>query len=279
MSSSTAIGMVGESLKTLLEEEMGVTPSASVTLLAPDEVSSTRRINLFLYKVQENAHFKNKDWEVSRTDPKRITPPPLSLNLFYLMTAYAQNDAETGNTSAHAILGDAMRVFHQFPVIPSVHLAVGLSDAREQVKIMPVPIDMDELSKVWSTFNTPFRLSVGYEISVVQLDLPADSAQDMPPRVNAIGVPQINAPFNVPKVTAITPLSGPIGTMMTIHGEHMAGWKAYVTIGTQLIADGVDIIGESFDVNVPVELVAGYHRVRIDISKLHRSTYYFEVTP
>lgn len=279
MSSSTAIGMVGESLKTLLEEEMSVSPTAAITLLAPDESSSTRRINLFLYKIQENTHFRNMDWEVSRSDPTKMTPPPLSLNLYYLMTPYAINDVETGNASAHAILGDAMRVFHQFPVVPSSYLAAGLADAREQIKIMPVPVDMDELSKVWSTFSTPFRLSVAYEISVVQLDLSSDSERDMPPRIRAIGVPQVSAPFSVPKVTSITPLSGAAGASISINGEHLRGWKAYVTIGTQLVADGVDLNADSFSVAVPGGLPGGFHRVRIDISKLHRSTFYFEVTP
>lgn len=278
MSVSTAIGMVGESLKTLLEEEMSVTPSAPVTLLAPDESGATRRINLFLYKIQENNFLKNKDWEVSKTDPARIVPPPLSLNLCYLLTPYAQNDAETGNTSAHEILGDAMRVLYQFPVIPNMHLAPGLVDAREQIKIMQLPMDLDEISKIWSTFSTPYRLSVAYEVSTVQLD-PVDADQEMAERVRSIGVPDVSAPFSPPRILAISPVSGPAGTTITVSGEHLDGWKAYADLGSQRIEDGLAISGNSFDVTVPGATAAGFHRLRIDISRLHRSTFYFEVTP
>lgn len=278
MSVSTAIGMVGESLKTLLEEEMIVTPEAPVTLLAPDEPGGNRRINLFLYKIQENNFLKNKDWEVSKTDPARIVPPPLSLNLCYLMTPYAQNDSQNGNASAHEILGDAMRVLYQFPIIPSEHLAPGLADAREQIKIMQLPVDLDEISKVWSTFSTPYRLSVAYEVSTVQLD-PVDGDQDMPTRVRSIGVPDVSAPFAPPRILALTPVSGPAGTTITVTGEHLDGWKAYVDFGSERIADGLAIAGDSFDVTVPPATAAGFHRLRIDISRLHRSTFYFEVTP
>lgn len=278
MSVSTAIGMVGESLKTLLEEEMNVTPAAPVTLLAPDEPGGNRRINLFLYKVQENNFLKNKDWEVSRTNPARIVPPPLSLNLCYLLTPYAQNDPETGNISAHQILGDAMRVLYQFPVIPGEHLAAGLADARERIKIMQMPVDLDEISKVWSTFSTPYRLSVAYEVSTVQLD-PLDGAQDMPTRVRSIGVPDVRAPLAPPRILAISPASGPAGTTVTVTGEYLDGWKAYVDFGGVRIADGLAIAGDSFDVTVPPAVAAGFHRLRIDISRLHRSTFYFEVTP
>ena len=73
MSASIAIGMVGESLINFLEDEMSITPQVNVTLLAPDEPGGgNRRLNLFLYKVVENAFLKNSSWQVSRTDP---TPP------------------------------------------------------------------------------------------------------------------------------------------------------------------------------------------------------------
>lgn len=86
MSASTAIGMVSESLRNLLVGEMTLSPPVNVTILAPDESGGDRRINLFLYKVQENPSLKNLDWQVKRGEPTRLVPPPLSLNLFYLMT-------------------------------------------------------------------------------------------------------------------------------------------------------------------------------------------------
>ena len=186
--SSTAIGMVSESLRNLLVGEMSLSPPVPVTILAPDESSNNRRINLFLYKVQENPAFKNMDWQVKRGSPDTLVPPPLSLNLFYLMTPYAPNDTVTGNATAHEILGEAMRVFSENPIVPDDYLVDGLQDAREQLQIIQNTLDMEELARLWSTFTQPFRLSVLYEVSVVQLDMLPASERPMPKRVLETGV-------------------------------------------------------------------------------------------
>ncbi len=279
MSASTAIGLVGESLKAMLEDEMQVTPTVNVTLLAPDESGPSRRINMFLYKIEENPYLKNEEWQVSSTDPNRITPPPLSLNLYYLLTPYAQNDVENGNTNAHEILGEAMRVLHENPVIPGEHLADGLSDAREQIKVVQNHIDLDELSKIWSTFSEPFRLSVPYEVSVVQLDQSPDQERDMPTRAISIGVPNVGAPFHAPQVLDISPGSGPAGSTITFSGENLDGWNASVTMSGRRILDGAAISGQNFTADVPVDMQAGFHQIRVDISRLSRATFFFEVTP
>jgi hypothetical protein len=191
MSASTAIGMVSESLRTLLVTKMTLTPAVAVTVLAPDETGGDRRVNLFLYRILENSTLKNLDWQVKPGDITRITPPPLSLNLYYLLTAYAQNDALTGNVTAHELLGEAMRVFHDHAVVPRDALVQGLRGANEQIKIVLNPLEPDELGRLWSTFSQPFRLSVRYEVSVVQLE--SRHERPLSPRVQRTGVPKVSA--------------------------------------------------------------------------------------
>jgi len=64
MSASTAIGMVSASLRNLLVAEMQF-PQVDVTILAPDETGSPRRINLFLYRIAENPYLRNQDFTVA----------------------------------------------------------------------------------------------------------------------------------------------------------------------------------------------------------------------
>jgi hypothetical protein len=285
MSVSTAIGMVSESLRSLLIGEMNLSPAVNVTILAPDETQGNRRVNLFLYKVQENPSLKNVDWQVKRGEPSQLVPPPLSLNLFYLITPYANNDPQTGNSTVHEILGEAMRVLYENPIVPQDYLDPGLQDAREQIKIMQNTLNLEELSQVWSTFTQPFRLSVLYEISVVQLDMLSESERAMASRVRQIGVPDVRAPFKPPVVEDIEPISGPVGTVITFGGENLSGWQAYVTMMRRLILDGEELAEDSFSITIPTELSPGqpmppgFHEIIIDISHLFRRTFFFEVTP
>jgi hypothetical protein len=112
------IGLVSESLKNLLEAEMS--PATKVTLLSPVETSShQKRVNLFLYRVVPNAHLYNRDFQPKPGMPDVLLHPPLALNLFYLLTPFAQRDPETGDANAHAVMGEAMRVLHEHPIVPS----------------------------------------------------------------------------------------------------------------------------------------------------------------
>jgi hypothetical protein len=70
-----------------------------------------------------------------------------------------------------------------------------------------------------------------------------------------------------------------VGTVVTVSGNNLDGWRAYATIARQTIANAAEISGESFDVTIPAGLPAGFHQLRIDVSRLTRSTFFFEVTP
>ncbi len=276
MSAGTAIGMVSESLRELLAGEMTLTPPVNVTLLSPDDTGGDRRVNLFLYKVGENPFFKNADWQV-RPGDSRLAPPPLALNLSYLLTAYAPNDPLIGNATSHAMLGEAMRVFHEHPVLPAEYLETGLADAREEIRIVPTTLDVEAISQIWATFTQPYRASAPYDVSVVQLDAAAVRRREVPDRVRTVGVPGVQAPFHPPVVTAMTPSNGPAGTTVTFAGQGLNGWQASVRVTGAVVLDGAELTGESFNATLPASLDAGLHEVRVSVSSLFRRVFLFEV--
>lgn len=278
MSASTAIGMVSASLRSLLVGEMQLTPAVDVTVLAPDEPAGARRINLFLYKIEENPYLKNQDWTVQPGTPNRLIPAPLSLSLFYLMTPYAPNDPLTGNSTAHQVLGDAMRVFYEHPVVPRSYLDVGLTDARERLQIASNALDPQELSRIWGTFSQPFRLSVLYQVNTVQLDPLPEARIPIANRVRQIGVPGVRQPLNPPVVTGMEPASGIAGAPVTFTGVNLNGWRATVSVADRVVASGVELTGDSFTATVPADLQPGFYDVRVDVSRLFRRSFLFEVT-
>jgi uncharacterized protein DUF4255/IPT/TIG domain-containing protein len=279
MSVSTAMGLVSSSLRNLLVGEMRLTPAVPVTIMAPDEPGVDQRINLFLYKIEENAFLKNEDWTLKPGNSNQLVPPPLSLNLFYLMTPHAKNDPLVGNATAHEILGEAMRVFYENSVIPQTYLETDLKAAREQFKIVSSALDPEELSRLWSTFAQPFRLSVRYQVSTVQLDMLPAQERPLPKRVRTIGVPSVNAPFRPPAVEAMSPARGPVGTVVKFTGQNLSGWRATLLVGDQTVLNAQPLSSDTFTAAIPAASQPGFYDIRVDVSHLFRRTFLFEVTP
>jgi hypothetical protein len=278
MSVSSSIGLVSSSLRNLLVGEMQLTPAVPVTILAPDETGSTPRINLFLYRIEENPFLKNQDFVLKPGTSTTLLPTPLSLNLYYLMTPYAQNDPQTGNSTAHEILGEAMRVFYENSVIPQQFLETDLQGAREDFRIVFNALDPEEIGRLWTTFAQPFRLSVRYQVSVVQIDMSAAQEQPLPNRVRTIGVPGVNQPWNPPVVTTIAPASGPAGTAIVFSGQNLNGWSATVVLNGQTLLNAQIIAGNTFSTAIPAGTLAGFYNIAVDVGNLFRRTFLVEVT-
>ncbi len=275
MSVSTAIGRVSRALQCLLED--GMLPRTTVTLLGLDEPGG-QRINLFLYRIQQSPCLRNADWRLRPDAPGQLAPPPLSLNLFYLMTAYAGNDTEDSTSTAHELLGEAMRVFHQHPVIPASAFAdPDKIELGEDLQLMLRDLDAEELGHVWSAFSQPLRLSVLYEVSVVQLDPSADTWRPQAKPVRRTAVAPVRAPFAPPRIDRLEPARGTARTTVTFHGENLAGWHAWVKASGRQIAAELPPEGDKFAVRLPGDLPPGFHHLRIDVSHLFRGTFLFEL--
>ena len=279
MSVSTAIGLVSSSMRNLLIGEMRLNPAVPVTILAPDETGGNQRVNLFLYKIEENAFLKNEDWSLKPGDSSQLTPPPLSLNLYYLLTPYAVNDSQTGNATAHEIMGEAMRVFYENSVIPQKYLETDIKNGREEFRIVFNALDPEELSRLWTTFSQPFRLSVRYQVSTVQLDMLPAQNRPLPKRVRTIGVPGVQAPFRPPMVFSLTPASGPVATPIVFTGENLEGWQATVIINGQIVVDRQALTSDTLNASIPAGTLPGFYQIVVDVSSLFRRAFLFEVTP
>ncbi|OKH52971.1 hypothetical protein NIES2101_12865 [Calothrix sp. HK-06] len=185
MSNSLAIAAVTTTLRYLLQQRFDSNGSGSVTVTTkpPDKArdnngNANNQVNLFLYQTKENAAWRNMDIP-NQVKPGETGLPPLALNLYYMLTAYAQNDDFPEPTS-HNLLGEAMSVFHDYSVLkpediknalPAADIAkYDLYNQIERVKITPQSLSLDELSKMWTTFQTQYRISTAYEVSLVLIE-------------------------------------------------------------------------------------------------------------
>jgi len=246
-----AIGSVTKAIAELLEKKlnkpplMGQNVTLKVTVLPPDDerVASDNGVNLFLYRVTESPFAKNLDW-MGDKESRGVKCPPLALALHYLLTANVKSSSDTtqDDITAHQILGNAMAILHEFPVLNDVHdgdfdadldsqFAAELRRAFDKIKISFTPISLDDVSKIWNGQSKAYRLSVAYEVSVLQI------APIVPAPLPGPPVQQLNVEvetISAPLITAVEPAIGTAGATLTIKGS---GFKSGGRVTTVTVGD------------------------------------------
>lgn len=170
MSDFTVIGDIGETLKKILEDDpwTGISPMPEITFKSPKEVKddggSTNKVSIFLYQILENHYLKNE--EPQRISDTELKPPPLSMDLLYLVTPYSDD-----KTQEKYILGKVMQIFHDNAILTGTILQGALSGTDEEIKLLFNPISLDDLTKIWSAFqDVAYRLSVAYMVIPIRID-------------------------------------------------------------------------------------------------------------
>lgn len=169
MSSPNALATVTASLQYLLADV-----ATTVTTQPPSMARSgtTDQINIFLYGTYYNTAFSNSAMP-GQTHSGESAHPPLPLVLKYLITAYGNTDDDI---SGQQVMGQAMSILHDHPLLGSADIVgitpdSGLQNQIERVRITPDTLSLDDMSKLWSSFQSAeYRLSVGYEVSVVLIE-------------------------------------------------------------------------------------------------------------
>ncbi|HEX8353316.1 MAG TPA: Pvc16 family protein [Pyrinomonadaceae bacterium] len=251
-----AIGAVTRAIAELLTRKMNKPPllgnvTPKVTTLPPDDdrVDDADGVNLFLYRVSQNPHMSNTPWRGDANNPGGGRRPPLSLTLHYMLTAYAKkaDGAALDDVTAHQLLGNAMAVLHEQPVLNDVHdadfdasldtqFAGELRDSFEKVKVTMAPATMEEFSKIWTGLSKAYRLSVLYDVSLVQIAPSAHAHAAGPP------VQDISATVGTlgpPRIASVVPAAGPAGGQLTIKGSNLKSDAAptVVTVGDVQLAE------------------------------------------
>ena len=184
MSNSLAIAAVTRTIQ-LIVQEYGEVRCSTIT---PDKAAADgggADVNLFLYHTMPNPQWRNLDipGSVGRGEKGN---PPLALNLYYLLTAYGEDGADLADQRR---LGKAMQALHDRPVIqrsvvkkflPEDLLASGLDEQIEHIRISPDTLNIEEMSRLWTTFQTQYRVSAAYQASVVLIESERDTPSALP---------------------------------------------------------------------------------------------------
>lgn len=251
MSSALAIAGVTVVLQRLLDGLQGELASAlgvgvDVVSLPPEHVPQGQndgpRLNLFLYRVAQNAALRNASLpSLDARGRSRIAHPPLALDLHYLLTAYGSAELQT-----EILLGYAMQRLHENAVLDRGRIdeilgapgpapdpfpalrTTGLAQQLEMVKVTPASLNLDELSKLWTALKSNYRTSAAYQATVVLIETELPAISPLPVLQRNFGVvPGLLPP--VPEVVSIAPGSGQVAA----------------TLNDMLVVDGHDLDGRA----------------------------------
>jgi hypothetical protein len=139
-----------------------VSSENNIVLSNPGQPADNHRnLSLWLYQVVPNEHLRNAAFVRQNSDGLEQYPP-LSLNLYYLLTPSTDNDE-----GDQKVLGKALQVFHDQSILamPSAETP----GEGEELHIALVQRTIEELAEVWEALQKPYRLSVCYEVRVVRI--------------------------------------------------------------------------------------------------------------
>jgi hypothetical protein len=251
MSNSLAIATVTAALATLIQKAaQQAVGGAEVVIGRPQNTppaNAQRWVQLCLYQVMPNPALRNADLPTRDPAGKVTQRPQVALDLHYLLAFYG-DDKEL---EPQRMLGAVARDLHAKPVLSrqAIHDAIAslpvlsgsnLDEAMELVRVTLMPLNLEELSKLWSVFfQTPNALSVAYRASVVLIETD-DAVSPAPPVLqrgqNDQGVEALLGAFpRLEKihVSFIEDAESPerlpslpnawLGLLLTFQGQHLSG--------------------------------------------------------
>jgi hypothetical protein len=187
MSDYLVLDAVSKALKQILWDAFNadgvirplVGSEAAIVFSNPTDTArdSANRLSLWLYQITENEHVKNQPMLRAPVQPPPPLPPPapqtraprqaaqyppMALNLYFLVTPFAQSDE-----SNHLLLGKSMQVLYDNAIFFLEDVA---SNIFEELRVIFCRLSLEELTRIWESLREPYRLSVCYLIRVTTID-------------------------------------------------------------------------------------------------------------
>jgi Pvc16 N-terminal domain len=238
VSNSLAIAAVTATLRNLLFTGVNAALAGTdVTARPPDRARTNgegNQVNLFLYQTSLDPAWRNQDMpNVARGENGH---PPLPLTLYYLVTAYGDNDDEV---VSNALLGHAMSILHDHPLLGAEEIKAALAESDldqqiERVRVTPQPMTLEEMSKLWTTFQTQYRISAAYQACVVLIESKRPTRTPLPVLTRGVSdrgvVVQTNTLPPFPTIGGFEAPGGQrsalLGDSVVLTGHHLEGTTA-----------------------------------------------------
>ncbi|MEV4145784.1 DUF4255 domain-containing protein [Amycolatopsis sp. NPDC049691] len=127
---------------------------------------SRATLTVFLYEIAEDPTSRNRP-PVRSLPPAAPTSrkPPMALLLRYLITPWGGSQE-----TQHQMIGRALQVFYDDAIWTGEELTGSMAGTTEALQFTLTPLTLDQKSWIWYAIQKPYRLSLNYEVRVVNLD-------------------------------------------------------------------------------------------------------------
>jgi hypothetical protein len=165
-----AIADVGMSLVQLLRDSLVPEPInkfEKIGLCSPSEKGDFQ-LTLYLYNIEESSEFRVTQM-IDLPDGSQQYPPKV-FYLNYLITAYSTADIKSKALDEHKIIGKAIQMFHDNPVLLKSQLSGSLQESDQQIKVEVKNLTYDEMMRIWHFNDVPYSLSISYRVGPVYIE-------------------------------------------------------------------------------------------------------------
>ena len=272
MSNYLAIATVTATLRDLLQEAVtdiipGVDVEISTERPNRNILDNSARINIYLYQVLDNTALRNMDLPTRGGGGRLVQRPQVALDLYYLLSFYGDENESV----PQRLLGRAVSALHTEPILTSQRIGDTISSIQyladsdlaeqiERVKVTPLSLNLEEVSKLWSLLvhNARYALSATYRASVVLIEEEITPSQALPVQKAKLHV----MPFRQPVIESVSPPIITAGCHITIKGQNLKADKVKVTFGG-LEGTINEVSDKQIKVTLPDGLRAGVNSVQV----------------
>lgn len=170
MAGYTALVEAGNALVELLRDNLTPEPVGNretIALCSPHN-SENNQLTICLYQVEEDTQGAAAGYYQAEENLQRIRPT--RYNLRFLLTAHSKAPAQLREADQYRIIGAALQVLKDHPVIDRKYLSGSLAENGSAVHILLEKTTQDQMLKIWNNTSSPYKLSFVVLLTGIEID-------------------------------------------------------------------------------------------------------------
>ena len=189
MGDYNAIYEAGQSLVELFRREITPLPISNpegIGLCLPHEPGDFQ-LTVWIYNIEEyNDTGISSGFIADPVNPQLERYAPLQLRCHALISAHSKAPIQTRLTDEYRIIGRALQIIWDNPIIPVGKLTGSLANGGTTLQLQYLKLNNDDLNKIWNSANKVIKPSFGIHVSSLSID--SNRTRDVATRVSSASV-------------------------------------------------------------------------------------------